>query len=493
MLKAPYRTSRVRTTRGLAACAAVASLATLSGVTRQAEASGFLFTKFGGDDGQPAIGSAHSVFYNPAAIGDAPGTQLVLDGNLVYRFAKYQRPASALNPGAAAKYSKDPSLYAKYVDANTGTATSSGVQGAPYFGATTDFGGKLPIFAGIASYIPEGGMAQFGHVDRFKNDPQATGAYDGVQRWALVSGKQISWWNTLAVGTTIKPLRLSIAVSASLVRDTLQSLIARNQDPSDYLGTPTGVPTEGRSLLDVAGTHLALGAGLFWRSADNALRLGASWMSGQGLGESRLKGTLDTQFGLASPQKQDADMLQKFPDVFRFGLAYRALPTLDLRADAEWVRWSVFEHQCIVQAGAACNIAPDGSELVPPGGTTKVLLNLDRRWQDAVGFKLGAAWIPNEDTQVTASFGFDTSAVPDKQLDATYFDAFKLLFSLGVRQRLGGRYFVGATLTQMTYLEVDNSATAVISKNAIPSRSGSNGGIYTSSITFLDVSVGMRL
>lgn len=493
MLKAPYRTSGARATRRLAVCAAVASVATLSGVTRQAEASGFLFTKFGGDDGQPAIGSPHSVYFNPAAIGDAPGTQFALDGMLVYRLAKYQRPASALIPEAQAKYSKDPALYAKYADANTGVATSSGVQGAPYFGVTTDFGGKLPIFAGLASYIPEGGMATFGHVDRFKNDPQASGAYDGVQRWALVSGKAISWWNTLAVGTTIKPIRLSIGVSVSVVRDTVQSLIARNRDASDYLGTPSGTPTEGRSLLDVAGTHLAFGAGLYWRSEDNALRLGASYMSGQGLGESRLTGSLDTQFGTGAKQTQEADFLQKFPDVVRLGLAYRALPTLDLRADAEWVRWSAFERQCIVQKGSACNLAPDGSEIVPKGGSTQVLLNLDRKWQDAVGFKLTAAWIPNDRTQVTAGFGFDTSAVPAKQLDATYFDAFKLLFSLGIKQRVGDRYFLGATLTQMTYLEVDNSSTAVIAKNAIPSRSASNGGVYTSSITFLNLSVGMRL
>jgi long-chain fatty acid transport protein len=487
MLKAPYRTSRVRTTRGLAACAGFAFAAALSGIAPPAEASGFLFTNFGGADGQPAIGSAHSVYFNPAAIGDAPGTQLVLDGNLVYRFAKYQRPASALSPGVG-KSATDP----KYIDANTGIATSSGVQGAPYVGATTDFGGKLPIYAGVASYIPEGGMAQFGHVDRFKNDPQATGAYDGVQRWALVSGKAISWWNTLAVGATIRPIRLSIGMSVSVVHDTVQSLIARNRDASDNLGTPTGVPTEGRSLLDVAGTHLAIGAGLFWRSEDGALRLGASFMSGQGLGQSRLTGTLDTQFGTGAKQTQAADFLQRLPDVFRFGLAFRALPKLDLRADAEWVRWSAFERQCIVQKGSPCNIAADGSEIVPKGGSTQVLLNLDRKWQDAVGVRMTAVWLPTDRTQVTAGFGFDTSAIPEKQLDATYFDAFKLLFSLGVRHRLGEHYFLGATLTQMTYLEVDNSATAVIAKNAIPSRSASNGGIYTSSITFLDLSLGAR-
>ncbi len=454
----------------------------------RAAASGFLFTPFGGDDGQPAIGSAYSVYFNPAAIGDTQGTQLAVDGVFAYRYARYDRPASSLSPSPG-KSAADP----KYIDANTGVATASGVQAAPYLGITTDFGKALPIFLGFASYVPEGGMSSFGKIGRFQNDPQAAGAYDGVQRWALVSGSQVSWWNTLAVGTTIRPIRLSIGASVSLVRDTMTSLIARNRDASDNLTTSTGVPTEGRSLLDVAGTHLAVGAGIYWRTEDSALRLGLSYMSAQGLGESRLKGTLDTQFGAGAAETQGADMLQHFPDVVRLGAAYRALPKLDLRVDGELVRWSNFEHQCIVLSGSACNLAPDGAEIVPQGGSTQILLNLSRKWQDAYGLRFVAAWLPDDATEVTAGLGFDTSAIPSQQLDATYFDAFKLLGSLGVRRRIGARFFAGATLTQMNYMRVDNTANATSYTNAIPSRSPSNGGIYNSSITFLDVSIGAKL
>lgn len=492
-MPAPYRVARARTTRLFAKLATFAvafgcASAFVALDEQSAHASGFIYTKFGGDYGSAALGSPYSVYFNPAAIGETHGTNVVVDGMFAYRYAKYDRPASALSPGPG-KTGTDP----VYVAANTGTAKATGFQGAPYLGVTTDFGGKLPIFAGFASYIPEGGISSFGHRSSWQNDPRAPGAYDGPQRWALVSGTQISWWNTVAFGATIPSIRLSFAVSASIVRDSLTSLLARNRDASDDLSTPSGVPTEGRSLLDVSGTHLAIGAGLFWVPMENGkLRFGVSYMSGQGLGDSRLKGTLKTQFGAGTSETQDADMLQHYPDVLRFGGAYRASKDIDLRLDVEWVRWSVFKRQCIVLSGADCNIADDGSEIVPAGSQTKVLLDLQRFWQDAVMVRAGVGWFLSDTTELMGSFGIDTSAVPARHLDATYFDAFKILVSLGIRQHLTETFFLGATLQEMYLFSVDNTDSAISYRYAIPSRSPSTGGKYDSSLTFLDLNVGAR-
>ena len=100
-MNAPYRVARPRGTSRLLIGAIVA----LGGVTlastfttTTAHASGFLNARYGGDYGQPAIGSPYSDHYNPAAIGEVKGTQLVLDGMFVLRTAKYTRPASALSP-----------------------------------------------------------------------------------------------------------------------------------------------------------------------------------------------------------------------------------------------------------------------------------------------------------------------------------------------------------------------------------------------------------
>ncbi|MBL8722027.1 MAG: outer membrane protein transport protein [Myxococcales bacterium] len=493
----PYRMAPARTTgvvlfrsRGLAAslCAlAVGAVAALSATP--ASASGFMFTKFGGDQGQPAIGSPYSVYFNPAAIGDAKGTQIVLDGMFAIRSASYDRPASALSPSAG-KSATEPN----YVAANTGKAKSTGIQGAPYFGVTTDFGGQ-PFFVGFASYVPEGGYASFGKATSWQSDKRGLGAYDGPQRWSLVSGAQVSWWNTLAAGTTIAPARLSIGISATIVRDSLESLIARNKDASDDLATATGLPTEGRSLVKVSGVHAALAFGLFWKPLeDGTLRLGASYTSPQGLSEARLKGTLRTQFGTAPEKAQDVDLLMSFPDVIRFGAAYLVSPKLDLRLDFEWVRWSRLQRQCVVNVDASCNINADtGAEIVPPGGDAKVLLNLDRRWKDAFGLRVGAGYFASSDLELMGSLGFDTSPVPKGRLDATYIEGFKLLFSVGARLKLAERWFVGATVTEMYMLPVDNSAsTDLNNKLQQPSKSPSNGGKYTQSITFLDVNVGVK-
>jgi len=492
-MPAPYRVARARTTRSLRnrVLASALGLACASGVAlsaRDAAASGFLYTKFGGDYGQPAIGSAYSVYFNPAAIADAHGTQLVLDGMFAFRHATYNRPASALSPSAG-KSATDPI----YVAANTGTATANGVQGAPYFGVTTDFGGKVPVFAGFASYVPEGGYASYSHRSQWQNDPRAPGAYDGVQRWALVSGSQISWWNTLAAGATLESLRLSIGGSASIVRDSLTSLIARNKDASDDLATANGIPTEGRSLLDVSGTHVVLAIGLFWKPLeDGTLRIGASFTTRQGLARTRLKGSLQTQFGAGENENQAADLLMTFPDIFRLGVAYRATPKIDLRLDFEWVTWSNLKRQCIVVSGANCSVQTTGAENIPPGSGSQILLNLDREWQDAYALRAGVGWLVTPNTELMGSLGFDTSAVPAAHLDATYFDAFKIIGSLGMRQHFAERWFFGATLSEMYFLNVDNTGSAVNNSLQIPSRSPSNAGTYKSSITFLDVNLGVR-
>ncbi len=454
---------------------------------QEASASGLLYTKFGGDYGQPAMGSPYAVYFNPAAIADAPGTQLVVDVMAAYRYASYVRPTTALSPGSG-----NPGTDPTYIAANTGRATSSGVQGAPYLGITTDFGTKT-FFAGFASYVPEGGFLHYQPRSSWDGNQRAPGAVDGAQRWSVVSGAQISWWNTLALGVNIVPERLSFGVSASLVRDTLQSLIARNRDSSDDLSTPGGTPTEGRSLIDVSGTHLAIGAGLFWRPTDDGkLRLGLSYMSGQGLGASRFKGTLSTQFGVSTDQKQDVDLLQRFPDIIRFGAAYRAARTLDLRFDMEYVRWSTFKRQCVVQPGADCAVAANGAEVVPAGGSTKVLLNLPRGWRDAVGVRVGAGYWVAGDTELTGSVGIDTSAVPAKSLDATYMDSFKVQLSIGLRQRLSERYWIAGTLSELYFLPVDNSDSAQSNTLQGRSKSPSTGGQYSSAVTFLDLAFGAK-
>jgi long-chain fatty acid transport protein len=488
-MHAPYRVARPRGTRSRAVVVGLsAALLASTFVATAAHGSGFLNARYGGDYGQPAIGSPYSVHFNPAAIGETTGTNIVLDGMFGYRAAKYVRPASALSPSAG-KSATEP----VYAAANTGSAKSSSIQGAPYLGITTDFGGKLPIFAGFASYVPEGGFSSYSKKSVWQNDPRAPGAYDGPQRWALVSGSQISWWNTLAVGGTIRSIRLSFGVSASIVHDTLTSLIARNKDSSDDLSTTTGIPTEGRSLLDVSGTHLAIGAGLFWRPMeDGKLRIGVSYLSRQGLSTARLKGSLRTQFGANPELTQDADVLMSFPDIIRFGAAFRATKQLDLRLDGEWVRWSLLKRQCVVVSGANCNIRADGGENVPAGSGSQILLNLDRQWRDAFGVRAGAGYFLTDDTELMGSFGIDTSAVPAAHLDATYFDAFKMIFSVGFRQRFAERWIVGASLTEMYYLPVDNTGSAINNTLQIPSRSPSNAGKYTSSITFFDVNVGVR-
>ena len=50
-----------------------------------ARASGFLTDQFGSDRGQPALPSAYSVYFNPAAMAGLDGSQLTVDGVIAAR------------------------------------------------------------------------------------------------------------------------------------------------------------------------------------------------------------------------------------------------------------------------------------------------------------------------------------------------------------------------------------------------------------------------
>jgi len=124
-----------------------------------AEASGFLGARFGADHGTPVGDNPFSIYFNPAALGSVQGTQVSIDGALLYRLASYERGADALSPGALANEDKNSQAFKDYTRSNTGTGKVGNVLGLPFVGVATDFGGSKYFHGGLAFYIPYGGLA----------------------------------------------------------------------------------------------------------------------------------------------------------------------------------------------------------------------------------------------------------------------------------------------------------------------------------------------
>ncbi|MBX3201736.1 MAG: outer membrane protein transport protein [Labilithrix sp.] len=469
----------------IASLAAVGALAT----PRDAEASGYLTARFGADQGTPAQPNTFAVYFNPAALGGTKGTTITGDVSVLLRFAKYNRTADALSP------SNDSSLADQdYIDANTGTANLTNLLALPFVGVNTDFGTKN-LRAGFAAYIPFGGLATW---DRIRGVPGSPGSTDGVQRWHNISGQILAVYNTFAVAYKIAPAKLSIGASVSPVIHNVATARARNADGSDDT-VSNGSLIEGRSFINATGINLAASAGLYYEPTDT-LRFGLSYLSQPGFGETRMSGTLRTQLGAGQESKADIDFLQEYPDIIRFGGAWRATERLELRGDVELVRWNVFKRQCVVEKGAKCAVAGDGRRLTDDPDGQRVQLNVPRNWDNAIGVRVGPGYWINEKLEAFGSLGMTTPAVPKETIDASTIDALRLYLTVGARYELNKHWAFAGSYNHIYFFNVDTKGANDQNISAHPanapgggdynvSRSPSADGRYRSQIGFVNVNV----
>lgn len=484
-------TTAITTIRRAGARRSSILLATASGACAvlapaSAEASGILSARFGADHGNPVGPNPFSIYFNPAAISAAKGTQLVIDASLVYRTARYDRPVSELSPSAAlanANGGNGPDDTEKR--ANSGKAKLDNLIPLPFVGITSDFGTKN-ITAGLATYIPMGGQAAWSSNDGAVT-PSTPGAVDGQQRWFNVSGRILSLYNTAAVAVSIPKAHLSIGVNGSLVMSQVHTVRARNPDGSDDTRTTLGGLKEGRALIDASGTNIAAGIGIYWEIVPEKIALGASYTIRPGFGEMRLGGTLKTQLATANPTSQDIDFTQEYPDVFRFGMSYAITDAFHLRGDVEYVTWSNFKRQCVVDPGGQCNIDERGDALPTKPGEPGVVQVVERRWKDAGGVRISASYFLSKPTELFGSLGVDTSSVPDETLDPSFIDATKYMGTVGVRQQIGSRFFLAGSYNHVYFVDTDTTGKNIFNKLNGVSKQPSAGGKYSQQFMFLNV------
>ena len=452
---------------------------------RVAHAAGFATTRFGSDQGTPAMSNPYAVYFNPAAMGGMQGSQLVLDGTIALRSAEYTRFDSALSPS-------DPSTVGNpgYARSNTGTNALVNVIAAPFVGFVTDAGQKNLRF-GVAAYVPFGGAARWDQNTVYNAGSSTPGGLDGPQRWQAISGKQQSLYNTAAFAYRIPGPRLTLGASISIVASSLSAVRARNPDGSDDVFTPSGGLLEGRALVNVSGINLAASAGVFWEATeDSRLRFGLSYISQPGFGEMRMKGSFREQLGTVqeAAKPKDVDFLQSLPDVVNLGMAYKMYPDLELRADVVYERWSRLKQQCIVEPGAKCEVDSSGNDLT--GG--KIIANFPRKWNDAFGVRAGAGyWVGSGgETEMFGSGNFGTPAIPHKTADPAYFDSYTLGFSVGVRHRITSHIYGAFSYNYVYYLPFDvKPGESQLFKYQGPSRTPSADGSYSAQLYFFNANL----
>src|SRR5690348_6393938 len=84
--------------RRLLPFAAPLAFAAAALVPEDAQASGYLTARFGGDQGAPMMPNGYALYFNPAALGGTTGTTLTGDVSLALRHVHYKRTGEALSP-----------------------------------------------------------------------------------------------------------------------------------------------------------------------------------------------------------------------------------------------------------------------------------------------------------------------------------------------------------------------------------------------------------
>lgn len=402
----------------------------LSG-TGVAHAAGFSVARFGGEHGNPMTENPTALYYNPAGIGFSEGTHVFVDLNLAWRSATYTRTASDTPEPAGAE------------GANSGKATLTNFLASPMIALTHSFG---LVTVGAGFFTPFGGQAEWSQRTELA-ESEHPGIVDGPQRWYTIDGDLRASY--VGFGAAVRPVQmLSLGVTGNLVLGKVETIRARVVDGSDT------IENEGRSWLDVSGTHFSFGAGVMLEPelgqgpTPARLRLGASYQSQPAIengGEMRLGGTLNNNFG-GAVASSDVDFVQRLPDIVRAGISYRPEgQRFELRLFGDYQRWSVMEAQCVVQPGAPCDRDPDVNK-------DTYIQNQFRGWHDTFGARAGLSWFRSEVTELFVGAGYASNAVPDETLEPALMDFHSVTLGFGARIRAASWVHVSPSYTQVIYL-----------------------------------------
>jgi long-chain fatty acid transport protein len=273
----------------------------------------------------------------------------------------------------------------------------------------------------------------------------------------------------------------------------VKDLRGRNLDGSDDTMSANNKLIEGRAFIDGMAINMGIAAGVYFDPLNNhAMKMGFSWTGQPGFGDTVMSGNLKQQNGgqpiAAAPTP--IDFIQTYPDVFRFGFSWQALPKLEVHSDIEYVRWSWFKRQCIVNHGAKCTIdeagrdrSSDDKTLRPPNAAGQnVILNVPANWRDTVAVRGGVKINLTDTISGFGSMSFSTSAVPKETISATSLDSFQVFATLGLKMKLGKHMAIAGSYTQIFYLDVDTGGRSIYASLPEPSRSPSADGVYKSTI-----------
>lgn len=459
-------------------CFALLAAAAVVAVTGDAAASGFATARFGAEHGHPTTVNPTAIYYNPAGIADrTPGDEdggfdvrIMVDANLALRGATYTRPEAVPSDVPAPD---------GYEGANVGTGSLFNVAVAPMAGAIF----KIEDFAlGAAFHVPFGGASSYGKNEQFEGDDRFAGPVDGVQRWSTIDGSLRTMMISFAAAYDIARY-VSVGASFNLALSEVRTVRARTVPGTNDIGT------EGRSLIDVSGTHGSFGVGVLAEPIPGKLWIGASYQAQPGLGTMKLNGTLTNNFG-GSVAPNAVNLFQELPPIYRLGVRARPADDIELRLFGDVTDWSVLESQCLIDESAeTCEVDENGA---PVDEASSPIVNLARNWDTAFGIRGGASYWPKKEIEIIGGMGFDSNAVPDETLESALTDFNDISFALGGRFLVADWMALAVTYTHFIYFSRELSdEDSKLDELELPTRVPDASGEYSQQIGVLNANVEM--
>jgi long-chain fatty acid transport protein len=466
----------------------VGPLVALVTAPQTAGATGFMVARFGGERGNPITDNPTALYYNPAGIVFAHGTNLYVEGLFAYRSLSFDRDAAGIDNPGATPGTPD-------INANSGAASLGNIVASPFIGITSDLG--VPdLGVGVSVSVPFGGSASWDKRAAYAGNAKYPGAVDGAQRWWDIEGQIMSVYFT-AAGAYRLPGNVSVGLAANVVSSKTFDLRAANADGRDDLVGANGEVLEGRALLDTSGISFSLGLGAAWEPTPE-WRLGLSYQSQPGFGTVNESGTLQKKLGLTAPTHNDIEHRYSLPDVLRLGVSYRPTMAIELRAWGSFERWSTFTSECIVDKSVStrdCNFTARG---VPVNGSAAgVINNIPRGWQDSGSVRVSGSYFLMPTVELQLGLGLDGNAVPDATLETSLPDEMKVNVTAGAvfRDLIAQNLLLHVAYSQFIGFDRTIAPRARVggmgqSPYDFPSRVPDSAGKYGENIGVLTVGVG---
>jgi long-chain fatty acid transport protein len=358
------------------------SLVLVAGLGATAYANGFALNEFdakavGRGNAEAATDSdASSIFYNVGGLGNADGLQVRVSGSIVDPIASFTTNGTKIDSNTGPQ-----PLPAAFVSARVHEMVTVGI------GFTMPFG--------LALSWPDGAPTN-----------------NELHKQALRT-----FFVTPSVGVKLDKYVPGLSVGAGF--DIVPSTVDLQQDV--FFGDSTGTAHLGGSGIGFGGR-----IGAMYRPASlPALSVGAMYRTQV---NEDIKGTgdfdADPVYRSQLPPDGDISTTLVLPQQVIAGVAYRAMPELEIEANVQWTNWAKFKTLDIVVPSAT--------------GTGTMTISTDEGYENTFSGRLGVEYtLPEQGLGLRAGFMYDPSPIPAKYLNVRLPDINRYDVTVGASKAFG--------------------------------------------------------